>query len=111
MSQSNVINVTSADFENTVLKSDTPVLVDFWAEWCGPCRVLGPTLESLADDYDGKVRVAKVNVDESPDLASAFGIRSIPTIVAFKNGEPTGITVGAQPKAKLVELVDQQLAS
>ena len=110
MTTKNVINITSAEFEDQVLKSDTPVLVDFWAEWCGPCRVLGPTLESLAEDYDGKVRIAKVNVDESPDLASAFGIRSIPTIVAFKNGEPTGMTVGAQPKAALAELVDQQLA-
>lgn len=82
------IIITEENFENEVLNSDKPVLVDFWAQWCGPCRMLGPIIEEIANDYEGKVKVGKVNVDEQPNLASKYGIASIPTVIVFKNGKP-----------------------
>ena len=109
MSNANVINVGTTDFESTINNATGPVLVDFWAEWCGPCRTLGPTLESLAADYEDRLTVAKVNIDQNPELAQRFGVRSIPTMIVFKDGQPAEATVGAQPKAKIAELVDRQL--
>lgn len=101
-----VKNVTDANFEEVVLKSDKPVLVDFWAEWCGPCRMVGPIVDELAKEYDGKVEVTKVNVDENPEVTSKYGIRNIPTILFFKDGEVVDKTVGALPKGKLAEKLD-----
>lgn len=101
-----VKNVTDANFEEVVLKSDKPVLVDFWAEWCGPCRMVGPIVDELAKEYDGKVEVTKVNVDENPEVTSKYGIRNIPTILFFKDGEVVDKTVGALPKGKLAEKLE-----
>ncbi|MEM9209170.1 MAG: thioredoxin [Pseudomonadota bacterium] len=104
------VTVTDGEFESAVLGSDVPVLVDFWAEWCGPCRVLGPTVEALADDYAGRVKVAKLNIDENPAAAARYGVRSIPTLMLFKNGKPSETAVGLRPKAQLSELIDRHLA-
>ena len=97
----NTKTVTDADFETEVLKSTLPVLVDFWAEWCGPCKMLGPVLEEVAAELQGQVTIAKVNVDDSPMAPSKYGIRSIPTLMMFKNGELTATKVGGMPKASL----------
>ena len=98
---------TDDNFETEVLKSDLPVLVDFWAPWCGPCRMVGPIVEELAESYAGRLKVVKVNVDESPGVAGNFGIRSIPTLALFQGGEAVDGLVGAAPKAKLEELVSK----
>ncbi len=103
------VPVNDSDFETEVLKADKPVLVDFWAEWCGPCKVVGPTIEALASDYRGKVKVAKLDVDSSPKTAGRFGVRSIPTLIVFKDGEAQKAAVGVRPKGQLVELIDQYL--
>lgn len=100
------VEFTEANFDEQVLNSDKPVLVDFWAEWCGPCRMVGPIVEELSGDYDGKAVVGKVNVDQNPNIAAKFGIRSIPTILFFKNGEVVDKSVGAVPKAALAEKLD-----
>lgn len=92
---------TDATFESDVLKSATPVVVDFWAEWCGPCRMIGPSLEEISKEMDGKVKIVKLNVDENPATAAKFGIRSIPTLMLFKNGELAGQKIGAAPKGDL----------
>ena len=103
------VTVTDGEFASTVLSSDVPVLVDFWAEWCGPCRVLGPTVEALADDYAGRVKVAKLNIDENPEAAARYGVRSIPTLMVFKDGKPSETAVGLRPKAQLAELIDRHI--
>lgn len=97
--------ITKENFENEVLKSDIPVLVDFWASWCGPCRMLAPTIEELAKEYEGKVKVGKINVDEQQELASKYGIMSIPTVLVFKNGNVAAQSVGFVPKEKLVAML------
>lgn len=106
MDASKTVAVTEATFENEVVKSSIPVLVDFWAPWCGPCRIVGPILEEIATDNDGKVKVAKVNVDENPALAQRFGIRGIPTMVFFKGGDAVGQMVGAASKERIQETID-----
>ena len=105
----NTVTVNDENFGDEVLQSDTPVLVDFWAEWCGPCRVVGPTVEALATEYQGKVKVAKLNVDDSPATAGRFGIRSIPTLVVFNNGEVRQTVIGVQSKGQLAELIETHL--
>jgi thioredoxin 1 len=105
-----VIDVNDATFDEQVAKSEGVTVVDFWAPWCGPCRMVGPVIEELASEYDGKVRFAKVNVDESPETAGAFGIRSIPTIAFFRDGEPVGAVVGAYPKDALQQAIEDVLA-
>ncbi len=103
------ITVNDENFDDEVLRSDIPVLVDFWAEWCGPCKVVGPTIEALASDYQGKVKVAKLNVDDNPEAAGRFGVRSIPTLIVFKDGEAQQAAVGVKPKGQLAELIEKYL--
>ncbi len=102
-----ILNQTN--FENEVLKSDMPVMVDFWAVWCGPCKVLGPIVEEIANDYAGKIKVGKVNVDENNQLASQFGIMSIPTLKFFKNGKIIGELIGAAPKSTIEKEIKKVL--
>jgi thioredoxin 1 len=103
------LEITSANFEETVLKSDKPVLVDFWAEWCGPCRMVGPIVDELHTDYDGKAVVGKVNVDDQQEIAAQYGIRNIPTILFFKGGEIVDKNVGVAPKADLAKKINALL--
>ncbi len=103
------IELTDANFEELVLKSDKPVLVDFWAEWCGPCRMVGPIVEELSHDFDGIAIVGKVDVDSNPNTSMNYGIRNIPTILIFKNGEIVDKQVGAVPKSVLAGKIQAQL--
>lgn len=103
------IEVTDDNFEEVVLQSDKPVLVDFWAEWCGPCRMISPIVAELSDDYDGKAVITKMDVDNNPGIAAKFGIRNIPTILFFKNGEVADKQVGAVPKSILASKIDALL--
>jgi thioredoxin 1 len=93
--------ITTSEFDTEVLQSETPVIVDFWAEWCGPCRAVSPILEQIAEERGEELRVVKVNIDEEPELQQRYGILSIPTIVLFKGGEPSAAAIGAQPKRML----------
>ena len=101
--------VTDSDFEQEVLEADTPVLVDFWAEWCAPCKMVAPVLDDLAEEYDGKIKFIKVDVDTSPETAMKYGIRSIPTLLVFKGGSPVDQVVGAVPKAAIKKRLDSAL--
>jgi thioredoxin 1 len=103
------IEVTDNNFEEIVLQSDKPVLVDFWAEWCGPCRMISPLVSELSDDYDGRALITKMDVDNNPGIAARFGIRNIPTILFFKNGEVADKQVGAVPKSILASKIDALL--
>ncbi len=98
------ITITKDNFEQEVLKSDIPVLVDFWASWCGPCQMLMPTIEEIASEKEGEIKVGKVNVDEQPELAQQFRVMSIPTLIAFRDGEAVNMTMGVQPKEDILAL-------
>lgn len=106
---SNAVAVTDASFETEVLQGEVPVVVDFWAEWCGPCKLVSPVLDELAQEYDGKVKVAKLNVDENPSTSAKFGVRSIPTIMFFKGGQLVDQVIGAASKVDLKKRFDAAL--
>jgi thioredoxin 1 len=101
-----VAQVSDKSFDTDVLKSKEPVLVDFWAEWCGPCRLVAPVLEEVAGELAGKLKIVKLNVDENPNIASKYGVQSIPTLMIFKNGEMASRQIGAAPKAKIVQWIN-----
>ncbi|HLU79399.1 MAG TPA: thioredoxin TrxA [Burkholderiaceae bacterium] len=102
-------NVTDSSFESDVLNSDIPVLVDYWAEWCGPCKMIAPLLDEAAKQYQGRVMIAKLNVDENPETAAKFGIRGIPTLMLFKDGKAAATKVGAMSKSQLSAFLDESL--
>jgi thioredoxin 1 len=104
-----IVHVTDDDFENEVLQSSAPVLVDYWAEWCGPCKMIAPVLNEIADEYAGKIKVCKIDVDANPDVPPKFGIRGIPTLIIFKGGNVEATKVGALSKTQLTEFVEQAL--
>ncbi|MGB0449547.1 MAG: thioredoxin TrxA [Porticoccaceae bacterium] len=104
-----IVHTTDASFESDVLQSDVPALVDFWAAWCGPCKMIAPLLDELADEYAGRVKICKVDVDSNPETAAKFNVRGIPTLLVFKNGTVEATKVGALSKAQLVEFVDSLL--
>ena len=105
----NIFEATDANFETEILKSDTVTLVDFWAEWCGPCKQLGPTIEAVAEEFAGKAKVFKMNVDENPSIPGQFQIRSIPTVIIFKNGSPVEQLIGNQPKDVYQDAIKNQI--
>lgn len=102
-------NVSDASFEAQVLQADGPVLVDYWAAWCGPCKMIAPLLDEAAKQYEGRVTIAKLNVDENPDTAARFGVRGIPTLMLFKDGKPTATKVGALSKSQLAAFLDESI--
>ena len=104
------VKVDSSNFESDVLEAEGPVVVDFWAEWCGPCKMIGPSLEEISKEMHGKVKITKLNIDENPELAARFGVRSIPTLMVFKGGEVADIKVGALPKTALTSWISGQVA-
>jgi thioredoxin 1 len=103
------VEIKGATFDEAVIKSQIPVLVDFWAPWCGPCRMVAPVVEELSTEYDGKVGFVKLNVDDSPQIASQYGVMSIPTLILFKDGKPASTVVGFRPKAELKKSLDAAL--
>ena len=107
----NVIEFTDNGFESDVLTSDTPVLVDFWAEWCGPCKMIGPIIQEIAGEYAGRIKVGKMNVDNNPVIPPQYGIRSIPSLLIFKDGAVSDQIVGAVPKNNITEVLDRVLAN
>ncbi len=109
MASTDIVTLQDATFEREVLKSDTPVLVDFWAVWCGPCKAIAPTIEELAKQYRGKVKIAKMDVDEHQQVPQQFGIRSIPTLLVFKGGRVVDTIVGAVPRAKIEESLNKAI--
>ena len=109
MSSEKVLTISSENFDEEVKNSDLPVLVDFWASWCGPCRMVAPIIDELADDFQGRAKVVKINVDEQRDLAVKYGVMSIPTIMLFKNGEVVDKIVGARPKSDFASMIEKNL--
>ena len=105
------IDVTDNTWEDEVLNSDLPILVDFWAEWCGPCKMIAPAVHDLAEEYTGKLNVAKVDIDNSPEIATKYGIRSIPALIFFRDGKPVDQVIGALPKGALKKKIDSVLGS
>ena len=105
----NILNVNDDSFDEDVLNSDTPVLIDYWAEWCSPCKMIAPTLEEVASEYQGRVKVAKLNIDDNPGTPKKYGIRSIPTLMLFKSGQVEATKVGAGSKAQLTAFLDENL--
>ena len=110
MSSELIKHITDDSFSTDVLESDKPVLVDYWAEWCGPCKMIAPILDEVSGKYEGKLQIAKMNVDENRDIPAKFGIRGIPTLMLFKDGQLAATKVGAMSKAQLTAFIDQQLA-
>ena len=104
-----IVHTTDGDFDADVLQSDKPVLIDFWAEWCSPCKMIAPLLDEAADEYADKLKIAKLNIDENPNIAQKFGIRSIPTLMIFKDGAPQAQKLGAMSKSQLTEFLDSNL--
>ena len=104
-----IVYVTDDSFEQDVLKSDIPVLVDYWAEWCGPCKMMAPILEQVVTEYEGKLKIAKLNIDENPNTPPKFGIRGIPTLILFKDGDVEATKVGALSKSQLTAFIDSNL--
>lgn len=104
-----VLHVTDKGFNETVIKSDTPVLVDYWAEWCGPCKMIGPILDEIATEYAGKLLVAKLNIDDNPKTPKNYGVRGIPTLMIFKDGEVEATKVGALSKSQLADFIDNNI--
>ena len=104
-----VLHIGDADFQQEVLQSSIPVLVDFWATWCGPCQALAPTLDEIADDYQGKIKVVKIDIDQNPESAAQYNVRSIPTLLIFKNGNVEDSKIGLQSKSQLAAFIDSTL--
>lgn len=104
-----ILHVTDSDFDETVLKSSTPILVDYWAEWCGPCKMIAPVLDEIAEEFSGRLRIAKVNIDENPNTPQHYGVRGIPTLMLFKDGEVEATKVGALTKSQLSDFINSNL--